>query len=79
MDTRDVGTTGLTLDGLRSRQLERLRTTLHSVYEHVPHYRRAFDGARVRPDDLEELGDLARFPLTTKGGPPRTSSVGCAR
>ena len=55
-----------TIDELRLLQLERLRGILHRVYERVPHYRRAFDEAGVRPDDLETLGDLARFPFTTK-------------
>ena len=59
MDAADLG-------GLRALQLERLRTTLARVYEHVPHYRRAFDEAGVRPDDLGTLDDLARFPFTTK-------------
>ncbi|HEY1315915.1 MAG TPA: phenylacetate--CoA ligase PaaK [Gaiella sp.] len=54
------------VDALRALQLERLRATLHRVYERVPHYRRAFDEAGVRPDDLETLGDLVRFPFTTK-------------
>jgi len=55
-----------TPDQLRAHQLERLRDTLGRVYEHVPHYRRVFDEAGVRPDDLRELADLARFPFTTK-------------
>jgi len=51
---------------LEALQLERLRTTLRAAYEKVPHYRRAFDDAGVRPDDLGSLADLARFPFTTK-------------
>jgi phenylacetate-CoA ligase len=67
MDTRRVlASTALTGDELRALQLERLRATLERVYENVPHYRRAFDEAGARPDDLETLGDLARFPFTTK-------------
>jgi phenylacetate-CoA ligase len=54
------------LEALRALQLERLRETLRRVYENVPHYRQAFDEAGVMPDDLETLGDLARFPFTTK-------------
>ena len=54
------------LSALRALQLERLRATLQRVYEQVPHYRRAFDEAVVRPDDLRSLVDLARFPFTTK-------------
>jgi phenylacetate-CoA ligase len=54
------------VDEVRATQLHRLRDTLARVYEHVPHYRKAFDDARVTPDDLRDLGDLARFPFTTK-------------
>jgi phenylacetate-CoA ligase len=54
------------VEELRGLQLERLRDTLRRVHEHVPHYRRAFDDAGVTPDDLQSLGDLARFPFTTK-------------
>jgi len=32
----------------------------------VPHYRKAFDAAGVRPGDLKDPADLARFPFTTK-------------
>ena len=57
---------GLTRGQLEELQLERLRSTLSSAYEHVPHYRHAFAGAGVRPDDLHTLSDLARFPFTGK-------------
>ncbi len=60
MTTRD------TIDELRALQLERLRDTLDRVYDRVPHYRRAFDAAGIRPTDLESLDDLARFPFTGK-------------
>ena len=39
---------------------------LPRVYSNVPHYRHAFDEAGVRPEHLESLADLARFPFTTK-------------
>ena len=32
-------------DELRALQLERLRWTLRHAYDHVPHYRAAFDAA----------------------------------
>ena len=51
---------------LRALQLERLRDTLARVYEHVPHYRHAFDQAGVRPSDVTSLADLARLPFTSK-------------
>ncbi|MEO3800471.1 phenylacetate--CoA ligase PaaK [Nonomuraea sp. B1E8] len=53
-------------DELMALQLERLRRTLHHAYRDVPLYRRKFDEAGVHPDDCVELGDLARFPFTTK-------------
>ena len=56
----------LSVEELRSLQLDRMRSTLHRVYENVPHYRQAFDAAGVRPTDLGELADLARFPFTSK-------------
>jgi phenylacetate-CoA ligase len=54
------------VDELRALQLTRLQESLRRAYEHVPHYRRAFDAAGVHPDDCRELADLARFPTTSK-------------
>ncbi len=51
---------------LKALQLERMRWSLGHAYERVPHYRRKFDAAGVKPGDLKTLADLARFPFTTK-------------
>jgi phenylacetate-CoA ligase len=51
---------------LTALQLGRLRRTLHHAHENVPHYRRQFDAAGVKPSDLGRLDDLARFPFTAK-------------
>lgn len=51
---------------LRALQLERLRWSVRHAYDHVAHYRRAFDEAGVGPDDIRSLADLARLPFTTK-------------
>ena len=56
----------LAVDDLRALQLTRLRETIRRAYEHVPHYRAAFDAAGVGPDSIETLADLARFPFTAK-------------
>lgn len=56
----------LSVDELRTLQLARLQQTLWHAYDHVPHYRAAFDAAGVHPDDCRELADLARFPTTSK-------------
>ncbi len=53
-------------DSLRALQLKRLRTTLERAYAHVPHYKKKLDAVGVRPGDLKELSDLAKFPFTTK-------------
>ena len=56
----------LSADELAALQLERLKWTLGEAYENNPAYRRKFDAAGVRPEQLKALGDLARFPFTTK-------------
>ncbi|MFG6415279.1 phenylacetate--CoA ligase PaaK [Roseateles sp. DC23W] len=53
-------------DQLQALQLERLRWSLQHAYDHVPHYQAAFDAKGVHPSDLKTLGDLAKFPFTTK-------------
>jgi len=53
-------------DEIQALQLERLKATLHNVYAHVPHYKKAFDDRGVHPDDLKSLKDLALFPFTVK-------------
>jgi phenylacetate-CoA ligase len=53
-------------DEIAALQLGRLKGTLRRAYDHVPHYRAAFEQAGVHPDDLRELADLAKFPFTTK-------------
>ncbi len=53
-------------DEITALQLQRLKRTLTWAYERVPRYREKFDAAGVRPEDLKELSDLARFPFTTK-------------
>ncbi len=53
-------------DELASLQLARLTATLQHAYDHVAHYRRAFDAAGVVPADCRSLADLARFPFTVK-------------
>ena len=47
-------------------QLARLKTSLTHAYRNVAHIRAKFDAAGVRPDDLNALSDLARFPFTEK-------------
>jgi phenylacetate-CoA ligase len=52
--------------GLAELQQDRLRWTLERAYNNVPHYRRAFDDAGVKPTHLKTLSDLKHFPFTVK-------------
>src|SRR5437764_2392145 len=53
-------------DEIAALQLRRMKWSLRHAYENVPHYKKAFDAAGVHPDDLKELSDLRKFPLTSK-------------
>ncbi len=53
-------------DELQALQLKRLQSTLQHAYDHVPHYRQAFDDKGVHPSDCKALADLAKFPFTAK-------------
>ena len=56
----------LTRVDLAALQLERLQSSLSHAYANSRHYRAAFDAVGVKPGDLGSLGDLAKFPFTTK-------------
>ena len=51
---------------LKKLQLERLKKIVSYVYERVPHYRKKFDEAGVKPEDIKSLEDVRRLPFTTK-------------
>src|SRR6266511_381188 len=51
---------------LKALQAARLHHTLRLAYESVPHFRRKFDEAGVKPAAFTTLEDLARFPFTQK-------------
>ena len=53
-------------DEITALQLQRLQATLQHAYDHVPHYRKAFDARGVHPGDLKQLNDLSKFPFTVK-------------
>ena len=53
-------------DEIAALQLDRLRWSLRHAYDNVAAYRKKFEAVGVRPDDLRQLSDLARFPFTTK-------------
>src|SRR5215203_3613171 len=58
--------TTVSLDALRSLQLERLRGALRHAYDNQSPYRAKCVAAGIHPDDLRRLEDLRRFPFTAK-------------
>ena len=53
-------------DEIAALQLSRMRWSLSHAYDNVPHYRKSFDAKGMHPNDLKQLGDLAKFPFTVK-------------
>ena len=53
-------------DEISALQLTRLKWSLAHAYDNVPHYKKAFDEAKVQPGDLKQLSDLSKFPFTVK-------------
>ena len=47
-------------------QLERLKNTVRTAYDHVLMYREKMDKAGVKPSDIESLKDITKIPLTCK-------------
>jgi phenylacetate-CoA ligase len=57
---------GVSLDALRTLQLDRLKRALGHAYANQAPYRAKCEAAGVHPDDLRSLEDLGRFPFTVK-------------
>jgi phenylacetate-CoA ligase len=56
----------LSLPELRTLQEKRLRDVVRNAYENVLYYRRLFESAGLRPNDIKTLEDLSKIPITTK-------------
>ena len=53
-------------EALEALQFKRLRQMLDNVYARVPFYRKAFDDAGVKPEDIKSLADMRKLPFTYK-------------
>ncbi len=51
---------------LRNIQHKKLQPLLDHAYTNVPYYRRLFDSAGVTPNDITDLTDLVKLPVTRK-------------
>lgn len=56
----------LTREELEGYQLEQLKQQITEAYEKSPFYRKSFETAKVKPEDIQSLEDLIKFPILTK-------------
>ncbi|MDR2615785.1 MAG: AMP-binding protein [Oscillospiraceae bacterium] len=61
---------------LEELQLRLLREEIKFAYDNAPYYRRSFDEAGVKPEDIKALGDLGRLPFINKKTQRDTQGVG---
>ncbi len=62
----DVDRETLPREELEALQLRRLQNLCERVYANVPHYRKRFDEAGIRPADIKSLKDIQYLPFTEK-------------
>jgi phenylacetate-CoA ligase len=51
---------------VKQRQWARLKTILRHAFDNSPFYRRRFEKAGITPEDIRDLSDLQRLPVTTR-------------
>ncbi len=47
-------------------QLERLQDVVKQAYNNVPYYKKRFDDAGIKPEDIKTLKDIEKLPFTSK-------------
>ena len=57
-------------------QLERLQEMVRYAYDNTVYYKRSFDEAGVKPEDIKTLKDLEKFPFIDKKTERETQHVG---
>lgn len=61
---------------LEAYQLKELQEEVKWAYEHAPYYKRTFDEAGLKPEDIKTLADLAKFPFIEKKTERETQGIG---
>ena len=61
---------------LEKKQLEDLKEIVKFAYDNAPYYKRSFDEAGVKPEDIKELKDIQKFPFINKKTQRDTQGVG---
>lgn len=64
---------------LQALQRRKLRRLIHHAWRHVPYYRGAMEQAGIRPEEIRDLADLMRFPVTRKERLRKAGEDGLAR
>ncbi|MGP8328795.1 MAG: phenylacetate--CoA ligase family protein [Methanosarcinaceae archaeon] len=54
------------VDELKELQEQKLKELVHYVYQHSPFYRKKFDDAGIKPQDIKSLDDVKKLPFTYK-------------
>ncbi|WP_342305661.1 phenylacetate--CoA ligase [Methanolobus sp. ZRKC5] len=54
------------VDELDNMQEKKLKSLVNYVYQHSDFYKKKFDDAGVKPEDIQSLGDLKKLPFTYK-------------
>ncbi len=61
---------------LEELQLARLQEMVRYAYDNTVYYKRAFDEAGVKPEDIKTLKDIEAFPFIDKKTERDTQHVG---
>lgn len=54
------------IEELKKIQLRRLKAIVTYAYYHVPYYRKILRSARIKPEQVKNIDDLRKIPITTK-------------
>jgi phenylacetate-CoA ligase len=61
---------------LEKHQLNDLKEIVKFAYDNAPYYKRSFDAAGVKPEDIRTLSDIRKFPFIDKKTQRDTQGVG---
>lgn len=61
---------------LEKLQLEELKEIIAFAYQNAPYYKRSFDEAGVKPEDIKSLKDIEKLPFINKQTERKTQGVG---
>jgi phenylacetate-CoA ligase len=51
---------------IKSLQVKRLQQVLERVYHTVGFYKKSFDAAKIKPDDIQSIADMKKLPFITR-------------